>query len=34
MKYRWLALLALILGAVLALIWPASADPLQLLVRR
>ena len=34
MKYWWLALGALILGVVLGFVWPASADPLQLLTRR
>jgi hypothetical protein len=34
MKYRWLALAAFIIGAVLALVWPTSADPLRLLVQR
>jgi hypothetical protein len=34
MKYWWLALAALILGAILGLIWPASADSVQLLARR
>ena len=34
MKYWWLALAALILGAVLGLVWPAAADPTQWLSRR
>jgi hypothetical protein len=34
MKYWWLALAALILGAVLGLVWPAAADPLHWLARR
>ena len=33
-KYWWLALVALILGAILGFVWPASADPLQLFTRR
>lgn len=33
-KYWWLALAALILGAVLGFIWPASAESLHLLARR
>lgn len=33
-KYWWLALAALVFGAVLGFVWPASADPLQLLARR
>jgi hypothetical protein len=34
MKYWWLAFAALMLGAVVGFIWPAAADPLQLLTRR
>jgi hypothetical protein len=34
MKYWWLAFAALIVGAVLGLVWPAAADPVRLLLQR